>query len=77
MFSGAVYSETYEIVDKKREGSKVVLTLENNQYEEKYYLRTISDLENAGSIGSASQLQIQFSDGLFGIRMIEGKQLLK
>lgn len=77
LFSGSSYLETHPIVSKKREGSQVILTLENKQYKEEKYLRTISDFENAGSIGNAKQLQIQFSDGLFGIRIIEEKRLVK
>lgn len=75
IFSGNSYVESYAIVEKKREGSNVVLTLEGNHYSDKEYLRTISDFESAGSIGGAKQLHIQFSDGLFGIRIIEEKRL--
>lgn len=77
LFSSEVYTESYAIVDKERTGNQLVFSLENEQYKEKEYLRTIYDYEDAGPIGSAKQLEIQFSDGLFGIRIIEGKRLVK
>lgn len=76
-FSGESYTESYAIANKEREGNQVVFSLENEQYKEKYYLRTIYDYEDAGPIGSPNQLEIQFSDGLFGIRIIEEKRLVK
>lgn len=76
-FSGETYTESFAIVNKERVGNQVIFTLENEQYEGKEYLRTIYDYEDVGRIGSANQLQIQFSDGLFGIRIIEGKRLIE
>lgn len=77
LFSGEVYVESYAIVNKERKGSQVLFSLENEEYKEKEYLRTINDYEDVGSIGNANQLNIQFSDGLFGIRIIEGKRLVE
>lgn len=76
-FKGDVYSETYEIAQKNRDRNFIVLRLKDDIYEDKAYLRTISDLENTGAIGSGNRLKIQFSDGLFGIRIIEKKELTK
>ncbi len=76
-FSSKNYTETYSIVsiNKIDEYSGHVLTLENDAYEDKLYLREIKATENIGNISTAKKIEYKFSDGLFGIRIIKDKTL--
>ena len=75
IFSGESYWESYNIINKKREGDYVILTLEESQYSNKKYLRKFSYFDYPILTNDFNKLHIQFSDGLFGIRIIEDRLL--
>jgi hypothetical protein len=68
------YVETYKIVSKERESHQWVYKLEEQAYQNKKYLRTVENNKNYKQRGK-DYLDIEFSDGLFGIRIIESKAL--
>jgi len=68
------YVENYKIEHIEHTSIRSIYTLENNAYHEKVYLRSIGNKDEVVVNGS-SKFSIIFSDGLFGIRIIEGKQL--
>lgn len=73
-FSSPSYVETYKITSSYRKDGNSVYLLENNTYLDKEYLRTVKHNKNYKK-GGSEYLKIQFSDGLFGIRLIEAKSL--
>jgi hypothetical protein len=73
-FRKAPYSETHKISSKVPQQNAVTYRLENDAYADKAYLRTINLTESMEVRGS-EYLTITFSDGLFGIRIIEKKEL--
>jgi len=68
------YKETYHIVSQKRISGYTIYELQDNAYQEKEYLRRINDLDLVSMHGS-EKLTIHFSEGLFGIRYIDKKEL--
>lgn len=73
-FTSPTYKETYRIIDKVPTARNTVYTLEENAYDDKEYLRSIGSKDIAETFGSEN-LSIYFSDGLFGIRIVEKKRL--
>lgn len=73
-FRGAMYEESYKIVHMERGDEKIVFTLENDQYADRVFLRSIHDKEVYEKEGN-QYLSIYLSDGLFGMRIIEKKKL--
>lgn len=73
-FKGTAYEETYKIVNIERLEKAYRFDLENDVYKEKEYLRTIGDRDPYERKGN-QYLSITFSDGLFGVRIIENKRL--
>jgi hypothetical protein len=71
---GDMYSETYRIASIERLERKTIYHLKDDQYQQAEYLRTIADNEEIERTNN-KYLSIYFSDGLFGIRVIEKKQL--
>ena len=66
------YIETYKIVDFEPFDDKYIFHLEDGQYLDDEYLRTIYD-DNFPKIEGTSQYSIKFTDGYFGLRVIEEK----
>jgi hypothetical protein len=76
VFSGPTYQETYRIEQSIRENGDTIYILEDNAYQEKAYLRTVNQNKNYKSHQKKWEyLTLEFSDGLFGIRLIKGKSL--
>ena len=76
IFSGPTYQETYRIEQSIRENGNTVYLLEDNAYDEKTYLRTVNQNKNYKKHQKKWEyLTLEFSDGLFGIRLIKGKSL--
>lgn len=73
-FKGGTYVETYNIAHYELNEYGAVYTLEKGQYKDKTYLRSVNQNNNAEVLGN-SKLSIYFSDGLFGLRIIENKVL--
>lgn len=73
-FKGQPYEETYRVTNIERVHKAYVFSLENDQYEDKEYLRTIRDKDNYQKTGN-QYFSLSFSDGLLGIRVIENKRL--
>ena len=73
-FKSDVYYESYKIEKSEWVKGKIIFYLENNQYDEKEYLRSIKDNEEFEKFGTEN-LAIFFSDGLWGIRIIEKKRV--
>lgn len=73
-FSSSPYVESYRIITMDHTEFKSVYTLENDAYKEKEYLRSINDKDEV-EISGNEFLSIYFSDGLFGLRLIEKKEL--
>lgn len=71
---GNNYEESYKIIHIERVEKSTVFTLENDQYQERPYLRTIYDSETFVKTGIDS-LGILFSKGGLGVRIIERKRL--
>jgi hypothetical protein len=71
-FSGATYSETYKIIDVETTHGVSSYLLENDQYIDKAYLRTINSTDEFKVYGTDS-LRINFSNGLLGVRLIKAK----
>lgn len=72
-FAGNPYHENYRIISSYMEGTQVFYELENNKYNDKPYLRTISKNETVDFSGTRN-LELTFKDGLFGIRKIVSKK---
>ncbi len=66
------YIEIYKIVDFEPFDDKYIFHLEDGQYLDDEYLRTIYD-DNFPKIEGTSQYSIKFTDGYFGLRVIEEK----
>lgn len=73
-FKHAKYKETYRIINTDVSELSISYTLEGNAYEDRKFLRSINDKDNVVVKGK-NYLTIYFSDGLFGIRIIESKEL--
>jgi hypothetical protein len=73
-FKSPSYTESYGIESVVHNSSQSVYTLTGNVYEDKEYLRSIGNKDEVVVEGS-SNFSIVFSDGLFGIRIIEQKRL--
>ncbi|MEQ8909024.1 MAG: hypothetical protein RIC95_07515 [Vicingaceae bacterium] len=73
-FNSPAYTETYKIVSSERSNGNTVYNLEDKQYQDKVYLRTVKYNSNYKK-GGNDYLKIRFSSGLFGIRIIESKSL--
>ena len=73
-FSSPPYVESYKIVTMEHTEFKSVYTLEKNAYQEKEYLRSINDKDKV-EISGNEFFSIHFSDGLFGLRIVEKKEL--
>jgi hypothetical protein len=71
-FNGSPYIETYPIIKFEPSKEKYIFKLADGQYEEAQHLRTIYDY-NFPNIHGTSQYSIKFSDGYFGLRVIEEK----
>ncbi len=74
IFKSAEYSETYRIMDTEVSELNILYTLEGNAYKGRKFLRSISDKDEV-EIKGKKNLTIYFSDGLFGIRVVERKEL--
>ena len=70
--NGAPYIETYQIESFEPFERKYIFHLKNGQYEDEEYLRTIHD-KNFQYLNGTSHYSIKFSDGYFGLRVIENK----
>jgi len=66
--------ESYKIEHVRRVDGYTIYTLENNAYEEKKYLRKINDIDLV-TVNGENYLKIHFKKGLFGIRIVERKEL--
>lgn len=73
-FKGQPYEESYKIVNIERQGKAFLFDLEHDQYKEEEYLRTIRDKDPYYRNGNEF-FSITFSDGLFGVRIVENKRL--
>ncbi len=73
-FKSDIYYESYKIESSEWVKGKTIFYLENNQYEEKEYLRSIKDNEEFEKFGTEN-FSIFFYDGLWGIRIIEKKRV--
>lgn len=73
-FASEPYSETYKVIDLEVKRGNSYYILANKQYEEKEYIRCINPSDEFIVNGSDS-LKITFTDGLFGIRIIDQKEL--
>lgn len=73
-FASENYSETYQVIDVVVDNGTSFYILENNQYGDKEYIRTIKSTDDYDFFGSDS-MRITFSDGLFGVRHIKKKTL--
>tara|TARA_R110000868_G_scaffold39906_2_gene138503 strand:+ start:31 stop:579 length:549 start_codon:yes stop_codon:yes gene_type:complete len=73
-FKGATYIESYKIENRERLEYQTIYTLEENAYQDKEYLRSIGEKEEVEIRGNEN-LAIYFSNGLFGIRIIEKKRV--
>lgn len=69
------YTESYAITAKERIDGAIVLGLENNKYQDKTYLRTFSENEDTHKAAYANRLELEFSNGLLGIRIIKNRIL--
>jgi len=74
VFKGETYIESYEIVQRKVSRDKIILTLEDQSYQNKAYMRTINTKDNSEIRGN-NNYALYLSDGLLGIRIIEKKRL--
>lgn len=68
------YSESYKIESFEHSEIKAVYYLENNQYEDKEYIRIVGQKDEV-VINGSKILTIHFTDGLLGIRKI-GKKVI-
>lgn len=75
MFASDVYIESYKVIDIEVDRGKSYYILENKQYEDEEYLRTINNADVSDVKGSDS-LKIYFSDGLFGLREVRKKEVI-
>lgn len=75
MFASDVYIESYKVIDIEVDRGKSYYILENEQYEDEEYLRTINHADISDVRGSDS-LKIYFSDGLFGLREVRKKEVI-
>ncbi len=73
-FKDATYEETYRITDIERIHKAYILSLEEDAYADKEYLRIIRDKDNIEKRGNQFY-SISFSDGFLGVRIIEKKRL--
>ena len=71
-FNSSPYIETYQISDFEPFDEKYIFNLADGQYQEDEYLRTIYDY-NFPNIQGTTEYSIKFSDGYFGLRVIEEK----
>ncbi|MBL4709516.1 MAG: hypothetical protein JKY48_13860 [Flavobacteriales bacterium] len=71
---GKEYVETYVVESFIHSEYNTIYTLKDKAYEEDEYLRSIGQYDNIEIKGN-SKLSIYFSDGLFGLRIIEKKVL--
>lgn len=70
--NGSPYVETYKVKNFDPYERKYVFHLTDGQYEEEEYLRTIYD-DDFPNIKGVQEYSIKFSDGYFGLRVIEEK----
>lgn len=75
VFASDTYVESYKVINIKVDHGNSFYILENEQYKEKEYLRTINNSDVSDVKGSDS-LKIYFSDGLFGLREIRKKEVI-
>jgi len=73
-FKGPEYVETYAIESYEQTEYNTMYFLENNEYEDKEYLRSIDQYDEIEVKGNSS-LSLYFSDGFLGIRIVEKKVL--
>ncbi|MFT4756829.1 MAG: hypothetical protein ACI91R_001479, partial [Vicingaceae bacterium] len=71
-FKNSPYIETYPISSFEPFKRKYEFHLEEGQYEDEDYLRVIYD-KDFPNIKGTSEYSIKFSDGYFGLRVIEEK----
>ena len=71
-FKHSPYTETYPISSFEPFKRKYEFHLEQGQYEDEDYLRVIYD-KDFPNIKGTSEYSIKFSDGYFGLRVIEEK----
>src|SRR5690554_711985 len=76
-FTSKPYIEEHKIIRMEASPAKnhTMIILENNQYEDKSYLRKVSKDDNIGFLSRAKKLKIEFSDGLFGICIIKERKV--
>ena len=73
-FKGEVYTESHKIEKIIRLDKGFLFQLEDETYADREFLRTMNDNEDFKREGN-EYLNLTFSDGLFGIRIIEGRGL--
>ena len=66
--------ETYGIEHIERIDGYTIYTLEDNAYKDKEYLRRINDIDLV-TVEGENKLTIHFRKGIFGIRLVERKEL--
>lgn len=71
---GEVYAETYRIEVFERVEKDMLLQLEGDAYQDRAFLRTIHKNEEFVKDGNEFYT-IYFSDGVLGLRFVEGKRL--
>ncbi|MFT6946702.1 MAG: hypothetical protein ACJARP_001121 [Vicingaceae bacterium] len=71
-FKSSPYTETYPISSFEPFKRKYVFHLDEEQYEDEEYLRVIYD-QDFPNIKGTSEYSIKFSNGYFGLRVIEEK----
>lgn len=71
-FHSNPYIETYKVIGFESSEEKYIYHLENDQYIEEEYIRTIYD-DNFPNISGHNYYAIQLADGHFGLRVIQKK----
>src|SRR5690606_39024745 len=69
------YTETYVITTKDLNDDGMLVGLEDEIYQDKPYLRTFSEYEDIHRTYSAKKIELEFANGLLGIRIIKSRRL--